>query len=259
MTSEPPSDVSFVVLSNDRYADVWPGYFTLLFRFWPDLPYKLYLISNHVRFPDERVIAIQVGDDLSWSQTLASGLARVPTRHVLLTLEDYYLTAPVDTAKVRRLHDAMVERGAVYLRLMGAPNPDYPDPHLPEIGMIKKGAAYRTSTQLAFWDRQTLIDLLEKETVWQFELTGARRSDRIAAPFLSVYAPFLPVPYQQVVRGGKWTAKEVEFFSGYGIAFDFSKRPIESKFRLWLQTSLLRRILSRLRRALFGDPTLGLK
>ena len=96
------------------------------------------------------------------SQTLASGLARVPSRHVLLILEDYYLPAPVDTAKVRRLNDAMVERGAVYLRLMGAPNPDYPDPKLPEIGTIKKGAAYRTSTQPAFRDRQTLIDLLEE-------------------------------------------------------------------------------------------------
>ncbi len=106
------------------------------------------------------------------------------------------MPAPVDTAKVRRLNDAMVERGAVYLRLMGAPNPDYPDPKLPEIGTIKKGAAYRTSTQPAFRDRQTLIDLLEEETVWQFELAGARHSDRIAAPFLSVYDHVLPVPYQ---------------------------------------------------------------
>jgi hypothetical protein len=39
----------------------------------------------------------------------------------------------------------------------------------------------------------------------------------------------------------------------------FSKRPVESKLSLRLQTSLPRRILSLVRRARFSDPTLGLK
>jgi len=213
VTGEPPSDVAIVVVSNDRYADVWPGFFTLLFRFWPALPYKLYLVSNRLTFADERVTPIQVGDDVSWARTMASGLERVASRYVLLMLEDFYLSGPVDTAKVRALHDAMVERGAAYLRLSGHPNPDVPDAKWPEIGTIEKGASYRTSLQMAFWDRAVLLGLLrDDESAWQFEIAGARRSDQIAAPFLSVYDRVRPIPYQHTVRRGKWMQEGIDFF-----------------------------------------------
>jgi hypothetical protein len=41
VTQQLASDVSAVVLSHDGYADLWPAFFELLFRFWPDLPYPL--------------------------------------------------------------------------------------------------------------------------------------------------------------------------------------------------------------------------
>jgi hypothetical protein len=72
--------VSFVsaVASYDGCADIWLGFFGLVSRFWPDLPYPLYLISNHVAYSDERVTSLRVGDDLSWSEILTRGLERVP-------------------------------------------------------------------------------------------------------------------------------------------------------------------------------------
>jgi len=85
-----PADVSAVVVSHDGFSDVWPGFFGLLFRFWPDLPYPLHLISNHLSFPHKRIIPLRVGDDLSWSETLARGLERISSRFVLLMLEDFF-------------------------------------------------------------------------------------------------------------------------------------------------------------------------
>jgi hypothetical protein len=147
----------------------------------------------------------------------------------------------------------MLERGAVYLRLMGNPNPDLADAKWPDIGTIRKGAPYRTSLQAAFWDRLALLDLLrDNETAWQFELSGSRRSDRLAAPFLSVYDRVFPIPYRQTVRRGQWTADAVEFFTPLGIAFDYSKRPVESKLSRWLQTSRTRRMAGRVKRFFFG-------
>jgi hypothetical protein len=246
VTSENSSDVSVVVVSNDRYSDVWPGFFELLFRFWPDMPYKLYLISNHLMVSDERIIPVQVGDDLSWSQTLARGLERIPSRHVLLMLEDFFLTGPVDTANIRRLHDAMLDLGAVYLRLLAAPNPDIPHPKLPDIGFIKKGAPYRTSLQIAFWDRSVLLGLLrENESAWDFEMVGSRRSDQISTPFLSVSVGVSVIPYRHTVQRGKWLPEAIRYFTPLGIAFDTSMRPIESELILWWQRSLVRRSLGR--------------
>lgn len=253
MTREPQPDASIVVVSNDGYRDVWPGFFAMMARFWPDRPYPLYLISNRLAPLDNRAASIQVGEDLSWSRTLARGLERVPSRYVLLMLEDFFLTGPVDTAKVRALHEAAVALGAGYLRLAGNPNPDAPLARYPDLGTIAKGASYRTSLQMAFWDRAVLRDLLrEDESAWQFELAGSRRSDGIAAPFLSVYDGISPIPYQHTVRRGKWMQEAVDIFAPLGIAFDFSRRPVESKFSVWLQASSTRRVVGRVKRFFFG-------
>ncbi len=240
------SDVSAVVASYDGCADIWPGCFGLMARFWPDLPYPLHLISNHLVFSDRRVTTLRVGDDLSWSQTLARGLERVSSRYVLLILDDFFLTAPVDTAFVKRLHAVMVAKGAAYLRLAPNPAADTPCADMPEIGTIGKGAPYRTSLQMAFWDRSALLGLLRsEESAWDFEIKGSRRSDAMTVPFLGMCDGFAAVPYRHVLRRGKLLPDAVRFFAPLGVNFDFSKRKLESELNLRWQASAVRRHLGR--------------
>jgi hypothetical protein len=245
VTQQLASDVSAVVLSHDGYADLWPIFFELLFRFWPDLPYPLHLVSNHRTFSDSRVTPVRVGDDRSWSDTLARALGDIPSRYVLLLLEDYFLTGPVDTARIARLHAAMVKLGAVYLRLAPAPNPDGPYPGFPDIGFIATGAPYRSSLQIAFWERSTLLGLLRQdETAWDFELNGSRRSDQITDPFLSVYDP-CTLPYRHAVRRGRWIPGAIRQFAMLGITIGAANRPVESEFYSRWEESTVRRLLGK--------------
>jgi hypothetical protein len=238
----PAADVSAVVVSYDGAADIWPGFFTLLSRFWADLPYPLYLISNHLTFADPRVTALCVGDDLSWSETLMRGLERISTQYVLLMLDDFFLTAPVDTALVVRLHHAMVARGAAYLRLVANPAADSPCPDWPMIGTISKGAPYRASLQMAFWRRSALIELLRRdESAWDFEIKGSRRSDAMREDFLGVCGDFAIIPYRHVLRRGKLLPDAVRFFVPLGVNFDLGKRRVESEINLRWQASAIRR------------------
>jgi hypothetical protein len=240
------SDVSAVVVSHDGFADVWPSFFGLLFRFWPDLPYPLHLISNHLSFPDKRIIPLRVGDDLSWSDTVARGLERISSRVVLLMLDDFFLSAPVDTACVARLHATMIAKGAVYLRLRPNPAADVPCLDAPDVGVIAKGASYRTSLQIAFWDRLTLLNLLRRnESAWDFELRGSRRSNEISEPFFSVCDGISAISYRHAVQRGKWLPDAIKHFTPLGIAFDCSKRPIASELSLLWQTSAPRLLLGR--------------
>ena len=239
------SDVSAVVLSHDGYADLWPAFFELLFRFWPDLPYPLHLVSNHRTFPDDRVIPVRIGDERSWSHTLMCALDYVPSRYVLLMLEDYFLTGRVDTPRIARMHAAMVKFRAAYLRLAPAPKPDSPCPGFSDIGYIAKGAPYRTSLQIAFWERSTLLGLLRQdETAWDFELKGSRRSDQISHPFLSVYDGFA-LPYRHTVRRGRWMPDAIRQFAALGITFDSTDRPTESEIYARWEESGVRRFLGR--------------
>jgi hypothetical protein len=239
-----------VVVSHDGCADIWPGFFGLMSRFWVDLPYPLYLISNHLAFPDKSITTLRVGDDQSWSDTLARGLERIPSRYVLLILDDFFLTGPVDTALVLRTHDAMVAKGAAYLRLVPNPAADEPcpdlPPDLPMIGTINKGAPYRASLQMAFWLRSALIDLLRRgESAWDFEIKGSRRSDAMREPFLGACGGFPIIPYRHVLRRGKLLPDAVRFFAPFGVSFDFSKRQLESTVNLRWQASAVRRHLGK--------------
>ncbi|HEX3505307.1 MAG TPA: hypothetical protein VHU22_18115 [Xanthobacteraceae bacterium] len=249
----PLADVSAVVVSHDGCADIWPGCFGLITQFWPDLPYPLYLISNHLTFPDERINTLCVGDDRSWSDTLARGLERISSRYVLLVLDDFFLTAPVDTALVRRMHEAMVAKGAAYMRLVPNPAADEPCPDMPVIGTIKKGAAYRASLQMAFWRRDALIDLLRREeSAWDFEIKASRRSDAMQEAFLGVRDGFSVIPYRHVLRRGKLLPDAVRFFAPLGVSFDFSKRQLESTLNLRWQASAVRRHLGSAWRSVIG-------
>ena len=196
-------DVSAVVLSHDGYADLWPVFFELLFRFWPDLPYPLHLVSNRLVFPDDRVIPVRVGDDRSWSQTLARALEHIPGRYVLLMLDDYFLVGAVDTARIARLHAAMVKLGAAYLRLVPAPKPDSPCPGFSDIGYIKKGAPYRASLQVAFWERGALLRTLagrRNGVGFRAQRLAAQRPDLLSIPeCLRCSCPAIPP------RGAAWT------------------------------------------------------
>jgi hypothetical protein len=246
-------DTAVVVVSHDGYADIWPGFFSLMFRFWPDIPYPLYLISNHITHPNNGVRTICIGDDLSWSETLARGIDRIQSRIVLLMLDDFYLTGPVDTTLVRHLRNAMTGDDIVYLRLVPNPKPDIPLSD--ELGLIRIGAPYRASLQMAFWDRFALLDLLRpEESAWDFELKGSRRSDGMTQKFLSVREGVAPIPYRDVVLRGKFLPEAIEYFSSLNIGFDLSKRPVKSELSLRWQRSDFRLFLGRTWRSLTRRP-----
>jgi len=45
-TNELNGKIAVLVVSCDKYADLWPPFFQLFLRFWPECPFSVYLISN---------------------------------------------------------------------------------------------------------------------------------------------------------------------------------------------------------------------
>ncbi|MGV3634846.1 MAG: hypothetical protein ACO1NY_10905 [Pseudorhodoplanes sp.] len=243
------SDVAVVVSSFDGYADVWPGFFTLWFRFWPDCPYPVYLTTNRLTFPDDRVTSLQVGADLSWSHSLKQALEKIDHPTILLVLDDFFLKEKVDTARVQRLHAILVESGAACLRVVPKPPPDRPHPRYPDIGFVSKGAPYRTSLQIALWDRAKLLGLLQESgSAWDFEIIGSQRSDLLDADFLSVRDGCGAIAYSHTVRRGKWLPRAIREYSAMGIDFSQSHRGVESAWYIRWRNSDVRLWLGRLYR-----------
>jgi hypothetical protein len=234
--SDTPLSLAILICSCDAYADVWDPFFTLFFRHWPDCPWPIYLIANHRRYPDERVNTLLLGDDKDWSTTFCDALERIPEDIALVLMEDYLLLAPPRTNEIARLARIMTETGAAHLRIFPCPGPDLPFPGYEDLGILKKGAPYRTSLQAALWDRKALLNLAKRgENAWEFEHNATRRSNDMDALFLSLqHTPTdqmedYPFPYlcTGVVKR-KWIREAVEYCKKEGVALDLKTRPMES-------------------------------
>lgn len=195
-------DTAILVLSCDSYADVWPVFFTLFFRYWPRCPFPVYLGANHLHHQDERVTTLRVGDDMSWSQSAQLMLSDLRTTYVLTFLEDYLITAPVDGALVEALVNEMHETGAEFIRFRRSPHAKVPAAGHPLLGELPPGVPYRVSLDIGLWRRETLLSLLrDGETAWDMEIAGSRRSDALPGFFCSAVNVFSRT---NGLERGKW-------------------------------------------------------
>jgi hypothetical protein len=253
--------VAVVVSSCDAYADVWPAFFTLFFRYWPDCPFPVYLIANRARFDHPRVTTLAIDPDRRWATNLRLALERVPCRRVLYFQEDYFLDQPVRTAKIAEWLQYMDARQAGYLRLLAAPGPEMPSADgRSDIGEIPPDSLWRTSLQAAFWDADLLRSLLrDGESGWDMEVKGRARAAVLPGPFLSVRRVpradrALSYLFTAVVSG-LWIREVRPLLRREGIEVDFAARRLETRWEwlrrhFWNMAEWRRPVIRRLRRLL---------
>jgi hypothetical protein len=223
------AETALLVVSCDVYRDLWIPFFTLLFRYWVDCPYPVFLGSNMETYPDRRVIPLAVGEDRDWSSNLLQMLDAIPLDGILLLQEDFLIDHPVDTNRIRGLIEYAWRREAACLRLMPIPGPDSPCTDHPELGEIRTGAEYRVSLQAAWWRKESLRSVLRAgESPWQFETLGSRRSDGIPSPFLSLREGIgFPLNYcTTAVFRGYWEVDAVDICRREGVPVDLHARGI---------------------------------
>jgi len=239
-----------LISSCDSYQEVWYPFFTLFFRYWPDCPFPIYLITNRISYPDRRVHSMKLGDDQGWGTNILIALNSIAETHILYLQEDYLLERFVDTARIFRLLNYMKKRQAGYLRLYPCPGPDLPsaDNHM-EVGEISRLAPYRVSLQAAIWHKPTLQALLlQGESPWQMERFGTKRSQELNVPFLCVQNngvddiiddPAIPYYCTAIVQG-RWVRGAVDLCTREGIHLADRALPIETDFQKWWRESRIR-------------------
>ncbi|MGA8027664.1 MAG: hypothetical protein WB992_11005 [Bryobacteraceae bacterium] len=218
-----------LVVSCDRYRDLWRPFFALFWRYWPDCPFPVYLGSNFETYSDERVTSLTAGEDESWSKNLRFFLNRLDSEYVLLLLEDFFLNRTVSTATLIDHLNALDQLGGSVLRLRPNPPPDIPVRGYPTIGSIYRFAPFRVSAQASIWKRLDLLALLrDGESAWEFERQATIRSQSRANGFFCTYAAKLP--YRHVVEQGKWFWSAAPLYKKENIGCDFNARLVMGPF-----------------------------
>lgn len=226
-------DVPLLVISCDRYADLWRPFFEVFWQRWPDCPFHVYLGTNHLEYPSDRVTTLAVGADVDWASNVLSMLDCLDAPYVLVFLEDFLIQERVNTALVTRLvaiaqeHDLGCLRLAAGLPLALPPSRAVTAAGVEGLGVVQPGEAHRVSAQVAVWRVETLRSLLVPGfSPWEFEAVGTQLSEEMPDAFWGTYSP--AIVYDQCVEKGRWKLSGVEICRAAGVDVDLAARPMFS-------------------------------
>ncbi|MEK7615666.1 MAG: hypothetical protein AAB420_00490 [Patescibacteria group bacterium] len=219
---------SVIVSSFDGNEDLWKPFFTLFFRYWPDCPFRVYLITNHKTYPDERVRSLAVGQEKNWAYMTKKALGNISEPYIIWILEDFFFEKFVDTARIYRLISYLKHNTAATIRLFPSPPPNGIIDSVYSVGEQTRDADYRTSLSAGLWDKKVFLDLIKDgENPWQMEIDGTVRSRAFDKKFFSVVEPALPYAERGAIVRGKWLLDAVRLCKREGLNIDFSKRGID--------------------------------
>lgn len=164
-------DVSVLIYSCDKYADVWGPFFTLFFRYW-DCPYPVYVVaeSEQCLLPDVMTINKQG----TWSEKIHDAVHDLDTEYVIGMCEDFFMRQPVRQDVIDQCIRYMNDDPDIACFNFEKEYGWYEYSPYGDFGKKPKGASYRKSCQPTLWRRSILEKLLEgKMNAWQWELSLA--------------------------------------------------------------------------------------
>lgn len=220
-------EIGVLVVSCDRYRDLWEPFFRCFFKYWPDCPFRVYLGTNHQILADSRVTTLAIGEDRSYAENLRAMLECIPEAWVIFWVDDRLVSSPVQTGRVLELTGRAQEQNAAYLKLI----PEPPLGHQAkqgEMGLIPRGTFYRVSMTVALWRKDCLAQLLVPgETAWDLEKKGSARSALLTEPFYGLTRNCIshpPIPHVHLLVKGRLMYGALGFLRQEGLTEEFSAR-----------------------------------
>lgn len=218
------SDSTILVASCDAYSDVLAHFETFFAKFWHDCPFDVVLVTETER-GGNGIFTRQVacGKGMSWSAMLVKALDAISTPYVVLMMDDYFLSAKVDTSHfLGRLDDAK-RLNAASLRLI--PSPATYGSFDGTFGAYAPNTAYCVSCQVSIWAKDFIRRIAAATTsAWEFERRGSYLCGDEKRPFLVTRTK--EFPFIDAVHKGCWEKFAVAQCQANGVAIDFSRRPL---------------------------------
>ena len=237
--------LAFLMSSCDAYEDLWEPFFECLDLCWKDIPYPVYLNTEHKQYVPKKELGFSVTTlnqrkqkKLSWSRRFIDVLNRIPEEYVFLVLDDFFVCDKVDGEKFEQILDAMdKDKSIASYQMYGtrirnkAPENYAP---LKEMECVLMGrSGWKTHFVPTIWRKSVLLKWLRPwESIWGFEGYGSDRARRWNYKE-KVYIVNNPPIYDYLwikdcsaCVNGKWLAEPelLTFFEENNILVDWSKR-----------------------------------
>lgn len=217
--------LAILVVSCDRYSDLWHAFIELFYRYWPECQYQLYIGSNNICCDDKRVKSICIGEDKSWTDNVRKMLGEIDTPYVLMMLEDFFLEDKVDEVKIQGLLQYAINNDVDCLRLCPLPAPTKKINCDFDIGEISHKAPYCICTMPAIWKKESLLELLHPGySAWDFEKKNSESAEGTGFKLVGSYKYY--IKHHNGVERGKYYSSTIKLLKKNGIECDVSERGV---------------------------------
>ena len=208
----------------DKFSDLWDAHILLMERNWKTHG-KAYLVTDAAT--DRRYEGLEVvcaGADTEITRRLQIALDQVKTKYILFTLDDYFLTEPVDEDALQRTLAVMEDAQLDYVWLDSRHNPYMPiRQELRREGAVEledhsgyylrnlAEGNYKVSLYPGLWRTDFMRQTLEEtRNAWQYEVALTEMAHQLSAHCaVSCHGEF---PFLDVIRKGKVLRKADRYF-----------------------------------------------
>ncbi len=219
------------VSSSDSYSDIWPVFFDMFHRFWPEYNGCVYLNTEtkSITHDSLNIVCTQVGKFDSFGKMFRAGLNTIDSDVVLLIMIDYLFMDKVNVSKLDDYFDFFTKNNLDSLCLVHQHYPNVIDSDHPDIVyVIPPASRIMFSYQVAFWNKSMLYNMaLPHENPWMSEWFGSLRAEKMKIKLANIKKEVdWPIFYD--LRGclhqGEWLDNAVEFLKSIDYKVDFAKR-----------------------------------
>lgn len=224
-------ELSIIVSSTDSYSDMWPDFFACFKKFWPDCPYKIYLVTNELTPEFRGVEIINCEKDAQWSERMRRALNMIQSKYVCFLLDDFYISGEVDTSLVQKSLKFMDHEHILYYKLMTMskiPSSEYKS--IPYIYEITASLKYGISLCSSIWDRKLFLEKIGNDNYnpWKFEVNRLNEEEKAinSKKIVGVFDNRNILNITHMVVQGKYLPKAVRQMNERGYKIENRKREI---------------------------------
>ncbi len=207
-------NMTMLILSCDKFSDLWDGHIKLLEENWPDRDMETFIVTDapsDKSYPGIRII--DAGADVEWSDRLDFALKQVKTDYVFITLDDYFLIKKVDDQSISDLLVMMEKEKIDYVRLFPRPKRATLEelPGYKGIRRIDNSCDYSVNLYSGLWKKEFMESCVRIPlNAWKFEVSLHIRAEEYNANCVVSHRNEFQI--LDVVRKGKLLHKSAAYF-----------------------------------------------
>ena len=215
--------MKILVLSCDKNIDIFEAFHHCIEKYYKDHPEIIYATESEIN-PYYKTICKNYPLN-KWSRRIRETLKEINDSEILLMIDDIFIREKVDSKRIEYLRKKLKGNIAMFNFEKSFDSNDK-ESDIDGFKLRSKGSAYELSLMCGLWDKDKLIDILEKDSdPWSIEY---RQDTKGYDYYINSgnyiinwgYETWKPVGLFK----GKWCRKTVDFLENEGIEMDYEKR-----------------------------------